>query len=507
MQSENVDPDRVFSRDSPDASVCVVDGYGLHVAVDRGHLLVRDGIGPDRRERRYSRAGHGLRRIVVIGHAGSVTLEAHRWIADANIGYLHLTTSGRVLTTSGLRGRDDPALRRAQALAATNPIGVEITRYLLGRKLDGQAANALALDRPDITTRIVGHADDLRSVATMDDLRVLEAAAARHYWSAWASLELHYSRRLRDRVPEHWLTFGSRASKHPNVSGARRATNPPNAILNYLYALAEAEATLALQAIGLDAGLAWNHADAIARSSASLDILEAIRPDIDHYLLRILTGHVFTHEEIHELRDGTCRLLPDLTHTLATTLPTWAQTLGPVTEHVARLHAHGRPIPTLLTETNRRNTPERPPRTAALPPGCSRCGARLANRRRRLCDDCAAEAQTTGLKSAHRRLAELRKAGQDPSHRPDVRAAIGAANKRRAQERAAWNAAHPDGPPDPHLYEREILPSLRQHTAREVAAASGLSVQQAADLVAGRQTPHPMHWDKLRALASPRTND
>jgi len=41
------------------------------------------------------------------------------------------------------------------------------------------------------------------------------------------------------RVPDHWLTFGSRVS--PLSASPRLAVNPANAILNYLYAILESE--------------------------------------------------------------------------------------------------------------------------------------------------------------------------------------------------------------------------------------------------------------------------
>ena len=41
-----------YSR--PDvAGVCVADGFGVKVTVERGALVVHDGIGPHRRTRRY----------------------------------------------------------------------------------------------------------------------------------------------------------------------------------------------------------------------------------------------------------------------------------------------------------------------------------------------------------------------------------------------------------------------------------------------------------------------
>ena len=78
------------------------------------------------------------------------------------------------------------------------------------------------------------------------------------------------------RVPDHWLMFGTRQS--PLSGSPRLAVNPPNAILNYLYAVLESEARLAAAALGLDPGLGMVHVDTKARDSLACDLMEPIRP-------------------------------------------------------------------------------------------------------------------------------------------------------------------------------------------------------------------------------------
>ena len=92
-------------------------GYGISVHVDRGHLVLKDGIGSDRSEGRFARVGHGLRRLVVIGSDGFVSLAALRWLADQNAAFIMLERDGSVLATTGPVRSSDSRLRRAQALA------------------------------------------------------------------------------------------------------------------------------------------------------------------------------------------------------------------------------------------------------------------------------------------------------------------------------------------------------------------------------------------------------
>src|SRR5262249_55612561 len=142
MRTEVSPLQETFARDTTRLGVLVADGYGIQIRVERGHLVVQDGVGEHRRDRRFPRAGHGLRRLVIFGHAGSITLEAIRWMVDTGIAYIHLAADGRPLASSAEMGLDFPALRRAQALAAGTELGRLITVELLDRKLDGQSRTA-----------------------------------------------------------------------------------------------------------------------------------------------------------------------------------------------------------------------------------------------------------------------------------------------------------------------------------------------------------------------------
>src|SRR4051794_7092129 len=70
--------------------VAVLYGYGIHVSVWRRHLVCRDGIGPARREGRYHHATSGLRRLVILGTDGSLTLEAIHWLRQAKAALIQL---------------------------------------------------------------------------------------------------------------------------------------------------------------------------------------------------------------------------------------------------------------------------------------------------------------------------------------------------------------------------------------------------------------------------------
>ncbi len=160
----------------PTNGVLVLSGYGLRIAVERGHLVVSDGIGRDRRSGRLHRATCDLKRLVVLGHSGTVSLEALRWLHDIGAAFVQLDADGVVIVASGPSGLADARLCRAQALAATNGIGIAIARDLLRSKLAGQAEVLTRL--PHTRQFIAGieqARDGLSDASTPAALRSLEA--------------------------------------------------------------------------------------------------------------------------------------------------------------------------------------------------------------------------------------------------------------------------------------------------------------------------------------------
>jgi CRISPR-associated protein Cas1 len=93
------------------------------------------------------------------------------------------------------------------------------------------------------------------------------------------------------------------------------------AILNYLYAILEAETRLACLTVGLDPGLGLVHVDYRNRDSFALDLMEAARLQVDTHLLELLQTRKFTRRAFAETARGVYRINPPLSHELAETAP------------------------------------------------------------------------------------------------------------------------------------------------------------------------------------------
>src|SRR2546426_708585 len=142
----------------------------------------------------------------------------------------------------------------------------------------------------------------------MSELRDCEARAARVYWRAWKRLSIPFDRADARRRPAHWRMFGTRVSPLTEPS-PRRAVNPANAVLNYLYAILEAEARVAALGARLDPTLGVLHTDRPHRDSLACDLMEPVRPSVDRFVLQLLNDRVFTKGDMFERLAGHCRLL------------------------------------------------------------------------------------------------------------------------------------------------------------------------------------------------------
>lgn len=157
-------------------------GFGIRVTMQSGHLAVEDGIGPERRWFRFPRVGHGLKRLVIVGSDGFVSLAALRWLADQDAAFVMLERDGSVLATTGPVRPSDARLRRAQALANQSDAALRIARELIDKKLAGQEQVArhklFATENADTIRR---YQSELAEADTPESVRLIESQAASAY--------------------------------------------------------------------------------------------------------------------------------------------------------------------------------------------------------------------------------------------------------------------------------------------------------------------------------------
>lgn len=509
------------------SGVLVLSGFGLRLTVDRGHLVTEDGIADERRRGRFARVGSGLRRVIITGHAGTVSFDALTWLYETGVAFVHLNADGEVVTVGGPPMLDDVKLRRGQAFAAHNGTGVVVAKRLVHDKIAGQArALRYVADSAETAAQLAALLPVLDDARSLDRVRYVEARAAAAYWQCWDAVPVTFAARDLKKLPEHWGRVGPRRS---GISqGPIKATSPAHAMLNYLYAIVEAEATLALRAVGCDPTLGVLHVDASSRPSLACDLMEPVRPLVDLFVLRLLRERVFLKTDFFERRDGNCRLLPSLTHALSVTAPEWAERLAPYAEEVASMLRASEPprgdvigddaplpawVPRLirspLTGQNRSRRRFRPtsgtrvPDLATMPLGnrCRSCGVDMGARERTFCDECLADHRKV---SSARGIAVIQAVAASNPEQPSLRSTetrrkLAARTREESERRRAWEEAH-GGRPNAGRFREEFEGRLTVIPMEDLIRATGFTRSNCRAVRMGRSVPHPMYWEAIRAL-------
>jgi CRISPR-associated endonuclease Cas1 len=490
-------------RIQPRYGIVTLFGHGIQVRVDRGHLTLEDGIGANRRYARFPRVGHQLARLIVIGADGMVTLAALQWLADQKAAFVMLERDGSVLATVGPVRGSDARLRRAQASADQSDFALRLSRELITLKLGGQERVAREKLRDEATAdAIAAMCVELQSAKTTDEVRTCEARAGAAYWIGWQAVQMQFPKKDVKRVPQHWLKFGSRTSPLSGFS-PRLAVNPLNAVLNYLYAILEAETRLAIAAMGLDPGIGFLHVDNDRRDSLACDLMEVVRPDVDMFLLDWVSRVPFRRDWFFEQRNGNCRLMSEFATTLSETAPRWGQSIAQIVEWLARalweqspkMIGH-RPPANRLTGRSKRVAQGGNPNLKALRLAqqnlCRTCGVPIMHGGIycRLCNAAASQ-------GIYRKAAEL---GRTAALSGDSQVKRQKTQRRNANAQHGWIAADHPTWLDQETYVTRILPRLSGLTASAIASAIQVSLGYADSIRKGKVHPHARHWQNLAEL-------
>ncbi len=487
------------------SGVLTLSGFGIKVRMQSGHLEIEDGIGPDRRKIRLARIGHRLKRLVLIGSDGFITFEALSWLASQDAAFAMLHRNGKVLCVTGPVRPSDARLRRAQALAGQSVEGIQIARELIDRKLVGQEHVARYKLLADHASDVIsGYRAKLRNADTPEEIRLIEARAAAVYWSVWHNLPITFPKKEQSRIPDHWLTFGSRVS--PLSGSPRVAVNPANAILNFLYSLLFAESRLAATALGLDAGIGILHFDEPGRDSLACDLMEVVRPQVDSYLLDWITRDALKREWFAERADGNCRLSTGIAARLAETSPMWGRAVAPMTEWLAqalwvsprRKSVESQLYPTRLTQSRKRYSHGGTVlpivvRTDHSQNVCRECGKTVHGGNVH-CGDCRMEAAT-------KRMPDVARVGRLTAHGPDAQIKRSATQQRNAN---LWRSWDPSTQPiwlTEQFYSQKIQPLLSEMSGTAIARALGVTCAYGSRIRQGSR-PHRRHWQTLAGFVN-----
>jgi len=314
--------ERFTAADKQKQRTLILSGYGASLSIRRDCLIVQDGaIGKKPDAITLYRGVHGVAKIILLDVAGSCTFDALRWCREQRITVSILDYRADLCATLIPDGeQSDAVLRRAQYLAHETGHAVEIALEIVRRKLRSQAATLESFFATDDHA-----ADTLRSslawlemappaprLCLMDKLLSMEGRCANAYFEAWKGFPLKWAKPDAKKVPPHWLTFTGRASPLAPWENARHAVAPVNGVLNYAYALLEAQVRLALIKQGFDPACGFLHVDRRGHEALVYDLMECHRAEVDALALAFLKKTTLRAGDFIKVMDGSCRAHPAL---------------------------------------------------------------------------------------------------------------------------------------------------------------------------------------------------
>ena len=290
-------------RTSPrlDQGPVLVIGPNAALRVRGETLDVEHGFKPDRVRVRIDVDQPKPAAILFDAHGEFLTGEAIRWCARYAIPLILPDGPGRAIllqesaleTADAGRGVDGrhaarirdiaPSLIRAQVLA--DP--VHVARAIVRAKLAASAAHAEAIDQRKWSL-------SLERARSVPEVVTIEARIAASYWRAFRDFGLR--ERRNGNLPRSWLRFANR-QKGAQFLGARHASHPINAMLNYAYVVEAGRLARALTAIGLALPIGFLHSDKKGRNSLVWDAIEPLRPEIDARVFKFIASREFARSD------------------------------------------------------------------------------------------------------------------------------------------------------------------------------------------------------------------
>jgi len=266
-------------------------------------------------------------------------------------------------------------------------------------------------------------------------------------------------------------------------------------------------------ALGLDPGLGWAHRDAPYRDSAALDLVEAVRPDVDDYVFGLLAERTFSRREFVELPSGHVKIAPPLVKLLTeSTLARWESAIAvhgeDVVQTLARAVGPGVRAPKAAARgaggKGRSVLGRGSLRSGALardlPSACRSCGVVLDGPDRVYCPDCLpefkAERSAKLATAAKGVLSEMRASARDPAQSEEARRKRIDKSREMSLAARAWEREH-GRPADPTAYEREILPKIQAMSVRRLVTLTGLSEYYLWQVRKGKKRLHARFWGAI----------
>ena len=263
---------------------------------------------------------------MLLDGSGTLSFDVLSWLGEQGVALARVKWTGEVaIVASGSgcaadRAKVDWQVATRDDEPARLAFSIQLIRDKLANSIDTLKERFVASAKRDrAITRISDAIGNLASDRPRDlkELRAVEAVCASLYFGVWQQLALRWTGTNRRPIPKEWTSYRARTStangtKAKNVN----ASHPLNAMLNYAYAVKQAQLQIDAIANGYDPTIGIMHHGRRGLPAYVFDVIERERPRVDAAVLGFVQERSFSAADFPIRSDGVCRLSPQLARAL-----------------------------------------------------------------------------------------------------------------------------------------------------------------------------------------------
>jgi len=267
----------------------LLNGYGIRFNVEKARLYIKNGksleninneeskhlnneeskhLNNENIEYVFQPKRINIDNIVIYGRSGDISIEAIRWLIKHNVAITILDWNGKLLTTMLPKESVQVKTKFAQyASFRDKKLRLEIAKEIIRGKVQRSKAvlEWLKSRYPETNYDFSVEEQRLEEAKNIPELIRAEARIAKQYWAEIVKI-----------IPKK-LEFGGRNT----IDRPFGAGDFVNCMLNYGYAILEAECLRAINASGLDVHVGFLHEMQLGKNSLAYDLQEPFRFLID----------------------------------------------------------------------------------------------------------------------------------------------------------------------------------------------------------------------------------
>jgi len=276
----------------------LLNGYGVRMNVENAKLHITDGVtvpGEAPLEYVFAPKRIDVEHIILYGRTGNLSVEAIRWVIKHNVQITILDWDGKLLTTMLPPESVQVKTKFAQYQAYGSPQKrLEIARKVILAKFARTRAVLAALHQryPDVKEDLSTWPSQLVKAKTLAEIMTVEGRVAGVYWQEFGKA-----------VPAEYEFENRQYQKRPRGAG-----DTANCLLNYGYAILEAEVLRGINGAGLDAHIGFLHEMRIGANSLAYDLQEPFRFLVDLAVLDLLESGTLERSDFIRSETYTLRL-------------------------------------------------------------------------------------------------------------------------------------------------------------------------------------------------------